>query len=55
MQLLSPVKFALEELVVERCSDFLSAGMHHFTPLASLTRLKASPLCLSCVCVLVHM
>ena len=40
MQLLAPLRVHLEELVVERCSDFLSVGMHHFTPLATLTRLK---------------
>lgn len=40
IHLLAPVKVHLEELVVERCSDFLSIGMHHFSPLASLTRLK---------------
>ncbi|DBA72783.1 TPA: hypothetical protein ACH3X2_010173 [Trebouxia sp. C0005] len=39
-QLLGPVQVHLEELVVERCSDFLSMSIHHFAPLASLSRLK---------------
>ena len=39
-QLLAPVKLHLEELVVERCTDFLSMGIRHFLPLASLSRLK---------------
>ena len=42
-QLLGPVKLALEELVIERCSDFLSMGTLHFSPLASLSRLRVSP------------
>lgn len=40
VQLLALLRVHLEELVVERCSDFLSVGIHHFTPLATLTRLK---------------
>ncbi|KAL3136894.1 hypothetical protein ABBQ32_006503 [Trebouxia sp. C0010 RCD-2024] len=39
-QLLGPVKLALEELVIERCSDFLSMGTLHFSPLASVSRLR---------------
>ena len=56
-QLLGPVKLHLEELVVERCTDFLSVGVHHFSPLASLSRLKVSLqhrkscLCLATGCV----
>ena len=43
LQLLGPVKLHLEELVVERCTDFLSTGIHHFSPLAGLSRLKVTP------------
>ena len=39
-QLLGPVKLHLEELVIERCSDFLSWGTLHFSPLAAVSRLR---------------
>ena len=41
-QLLGPVKMHLEELVIERCSDFLSRGTLHFSPLAAVSRLRVS-------------
>ena len=41
-QLLGPVKLHLEELVIERCSDFLSRGVLHFSPLAAVSRLRVS-------------
>lgn len=36
------MKLHLEELVIERCSDFLSRGTLHFSPLAAVSRLKVS-------------
>ena len=39
------MKLHLEELVIERCSDFLSMGTLHFSPLASVSRLKVSFAC----------
>lgn len=44
-QLLGSVKLHLEELVIERCSDFLSMGTLHFSPLASVSRLKVNLAC----------
>lgn len=41
-QLLGPVKLHLEELVIERCSDFLSRGSLHFSPLAAVSHLRVS-------------
>lgn len=41
-QLLAPVKLHLEELVIERCSDFLSRGTLHFSPMAAVSRLRVS-------------